>query len=95
MRRSPTSASSALTWSLTVDCDAFSCSEAAQNVPASAIARREIQDGDTNSVAIMLGALITGLFALAIGLLATVGGVDSRPVDADRPTRWWPATPRD
>lgn len=46
-------------------------------------------------MAIMLGALITGLFALAIGLLATVGGVDSRPVDADRPTRWWPATPRD
>ena len=21
-------------------------------------------------------------------------GVDSRPVDADRPTRWWPGTPR-
>jgi hypothetical protein len=22
-------------------------------------------------------------------------GVDSRPIDADRATRWWPATPRD
>ena len=30
-----------------------------------------------------------------LGLLATICGVDSRPVDADRPTRWWPATPRD
>ncbi|HKB17868.1 MAG TPA: hypothetical protein VKF28_02455 [Candidatus Dormibacteraeota bacterium] len=44
---------------------------------------------------ILIAALITGLFALVLGLLATVGGVDSRPVDADRPTRWWPATPRD
>jgi hypothetical protein len=44
---------------------------------------------------IMVAALITGLFALVLGLLATVAGVDSRPVDADRPTRWWPATPRD
>jgi len=43
----------------------------------------------------MLAALITGVFALVLGLLATVCGVDSRPVDADRPTRWWPATPRD
>lgn len=46
-------------------------------------------------MAIILGAAITGLFALAIGLLAMAGGVDSRPVDADRPTRWFPATPRD
>ena len=46
-------------------------------------------------MAIMLGALITGLFALAIGAMAWAGDVDSRPVDADRPTRWFPATPRD
>jgi hypothetical protein len=35
---------------------------------------------------VVLVLLITG---------AAFFGVDSRPVDADRPTRWWPSTPRD
>jgi len=30
-----------------------------------------------------------------LAMLAAKWGVDSRPLDADRPTRWWPATPRD
>jgi hypothetical protein len=29
------------------------------------------------------------------GLLIAVGGADSRPQDIERPTHWWPATPRD
>lgn len=28
-------------------------------------------------------------------MCAAKWAVDSRPVDADRPTQWWPATPRD
>ena len=39
--------------------------------------------------------LMTLLVALAMVVLAAKWGVDSRPLDADRPTRWWPATPRD
>jgi hypothetical protein len=34
------------------------------------------------------------LFVL-LALCAARWGVDSRPIDADRATRWWPATPRD
>ncbi len=38
---------------------------------------------------------MTVLVALALVLLAAKWGADSRPTDADRATRWWPATPRD
>ncbi len=38
---------------------------------------------------------MTVLVLVLVALLAAGYGVDSRPVDADRPTRWWPATPRD
>jgi hypothetical protein len=46
-------------------------------------------------MAIMLGALITGLIGLVVGLLAMRWGVDSRLPDVDRATPWWPANPRD
>jgi hypothetical protein len=39
--------------------------------------------------------LMTVLVALALALLAAKWGVDSRPLDTDRATNWWPATPRD
>jgi hypothetical protein len=39
--------------------------------------------------------LMTVLLLVLLALLASAWGVDSRPVDADRPTTWWPATPRD
>jgi len=29
------------------------------------------------------------------GLLSAAGGADSRPLDIERPTPWWPATPRE
>jgi hypothetical protein len=31
---------------------------------------------------------------VALCLAAGFLGVDSRPVETERPTRWWPATPR-
>jgi hypothetical protein len=42
-------------------------------------------------------ALMTVLVTVAIALLLLAvahEGVDSRPADADRATRWWPGTPR-
>jgi len=38
--------------------------------------------------------LMTLLILLAL-IFAAHWGVDSRPLDADRATRWWPGTPRD
>lgn len=35
------------------------------------------------------------LIAILLAMLAVRWGVDSRPSDVDRATRWWPATPRD
>lgn len=35
------------------------------------------------------------LLTLLLAALAVRWGADSRPVDAERATRWWPATPRD
>jgi hypothetical protein len=39
--------------------------------------------------------LMAILAALALALLAAKWGVDSRLLDAERPTEWWPATPRE
>jgi len=39
--------------------------------------------------------LVALLIAILLALLAVRWGVDSRPADVDRTTRWWPATPRD
>jgi hypothetical protein len=39
--------------------------------------------------------LMALLMLVLLALCAGRWGVDSRPTDADRPTRWWPATPRD
>jgi hypothetical protein len=39
-------------------------------------------------------ALTVALLVL-LAMAADRWGVDSRPADVDRPTRWWPATPRD
>jgi hypothetical protein len=39
--------------------------------------------------------LMTVLILVLLAMLAAKWGADSRPVDADRATRWWPATPRD
>ena len=39
--------------------------------------------------------VMTVLVALAMVLLVAKWGADSRPLDVDRPTPWWPATPRD
>jgi hypothetical protein len=42
----------------------------------------------------VLMAIFVGA-ALALLLVAVAQhGVDSRPADADRPTHWWPGTPR-
>lgn len=38
---------------------------------------------------------MTILALVLVAVLAAWWGVDSRPLDADRPTPWWPATPRD
>ena len=37
---------------------------------------------------------MTVLIITALCLAAGFWGVDSRPQDLERPTRWWPATPR-
>jgi hypothetical protein len=39
--------------------------------------------------------LMAVLIFILLALLAARWGVDSRPVDAERPTRWFAATPRD
>ena len=39
--------------------------------------------------------LVALLIAILFAMSAARWGVDSRPTDADRPTRWWAATPRD
>jgi hypothetical protein len=38
--------------------------------------------------------LMTILILTALCLAAGFWGADSRPLDVDRPTKWWPATPR-
>jgi hypothetical protein len=35
-----------------------------------------------------MGFVYAALIILAFGILASIWGYDSRPVDADRPTRW-------
>lgn len=35
------------------------------------------------------------LALVLVAMLAAGWAVDSRPVDADRATHWWPAAPRD
>ncbi len=39
--------------------------------------------------------LMTVLILVLLAMVAAQWGVDSRPLDVERPTRWWPATPRD
>jgi hypothetical protein len=39
--------------------------------------------------------LMTVLILVLLAMLAARWGVDSRPLDIERPTPWWPATPRD
>lgn len=51
----------------------------------------EIPEGNTH----LMEVLMSFLLLVLVALLAAQWGVDSRLVDADRPTRWWPATPRD
>jgi hypothetical protein len=43
----------------------------------------------------LMELLITVLILVLLAMLAAGWGVDSRPLDIERPTRWWPATPRD
>lgn len=38
--------------------------------------------------------LVTVAIAALLLLAVAHEGVDSRPADADRATRWWPGTPR-
>lgn len=35
------------------------------------------------------------LLLIVLAILTVAFGADSRPADADRPTRWFPALPRD
>jgi hypothetical protein len=35
------------------------------------------------------------LLLALVGLLVLTSGADSRPLDVERRTTWWPATPRD
>jgi hypothetical protein len=39
--------------------------------------------------------LMAVLVLVLLVMLSARWGADSRPTDADRPTNWWPATPRD
>jgi hypothetical protein len=39
--------------------------------------------------------LVPLLLMLLLAIAAQLWGEDSRPTDSDRPTRWWPGTPRD
>jgi hypothetical protein len=39
--------------------------------------------------------LMTVLILVVLAMLAVKWGADSRPLDTDRATPWWPATPRD
>jgi hypothetical protein len=39
--------------------------------------------------------LMAVLMLVLLALITARWGVDSRPIDAERPTRWWPAIPRD
>jgi len=39
--------------------------------------------------------LMSLLILVLVAMSAARWGADSRPIDADRPTHWWPATPRD
>jgi hypothetical protein len=50
----------------------------------------EIPVGNTEAMEVLIAFLLLVLLALC----AANWAVDSRPVDAERPTRWWPATPR-
>jgi len=38
---------------------------------------------------------MTLLILAALAMVVATWGVDSRPLDTERPTPWWPATPRD
>lgn len=38
--------------------------------------------------------LVTLLVLVLLAMAADRWGFDSRPADVDRPTHWWPATPR-
>lgn len=51
----------------------------------------EIPGGNTQGMEVLIPLLL--MLLLAIG--AQLWGVDSRPVDAGRATRWYPGTPRD
>jgi hypothetical protein len=39
--------------------------------------------------------LMALLIVILLAMCVARWGVDSRPTDADRPTSWWAATPRD
>jgi len=39
--------------------------------------------------------LMLFLLLIVLAIVTVAFGVDSRPTDADRPTRWFPARPRD
>jgi hypothetical protein len=51
----------------------------------------EIQHGNTQGMEVLIPLLLMLLLAIC----AQLWGVDSRPVDVDRATRWFPGTPRD
>jgi len=52
---------------------------------------RSLTQGTLKSMEILVS--LTLLFLLAVS--AQLWGVDSRPADLDRVTRWWPGSPRD
>jgi hypothetical protein len=44
---------------------------------------------------VLMEAWMLVVLALLVVIGAAGWGADSRLTDADRPTRWWPGTPRD
>ena len=42
-----------------------------------------------------MGFVYAALIIIAFDVLVALWGVDSRPVDVDRATRWFPGNPRD
>lgn len=51
----------------------------------------DITDGNNQGMEL----LVTLALLVLLAMTAARWGVDSRPADVDRPTSWWPATPRD
>lgn len=51
--------------------------------------------GTLKDMEVLMQVLTTVLVFVLLALCAARWGADSRLIDAERATRWWPATPRE